>query len=328
MTTQHKNIRDVFRRLLQTPTSVFFLDGGTGEELFRQGVPDDRKIWSAAALVHSQHHSTLQKVHESFLSAGSDAITTNSYGVVPGVGFDDPKERAKYIHLSGEIARKAVIDVKSGGFVFGSLGPLIESYRADMIKPHTEGVLDYIVACRALHENVDAFLAETMSCIKESKQPIEAISRLEDNEQKPVLVSFALAENGNFRDGQDVPSGLKSLLQYSKEQKVDLLAILFNCAKPEAITFALETIQSNTELCKDLEEAGVILGAYANRLSDIEPNWTLEASEEPQPFRQDLNPDQYLKFVERWIGLGAKIVGGCCGITPEHIARIRTAIVI
>ena len=59
---------------------VLFLDGGTGEELFRRGVPDDRAIWSATAVVHDIHHETLRGVHRSYVEAGSTMITANSYG--------------------------------------------------------------------------------------------------------------------------------------------------------------------------------------------------------------------------------------------------------
>ncbi|KAL8015401.1 putative Homocysteine-binding domain-containing protein [Plasmopara halstedii] len=44
---------------------------------------DDRRIWSAIALVHEQHHNLLREVHMSFLDAGADCITSNNYGVTP-----------------------------------------------------------------------------------------------------------------------------------------------------------------------------------------------------------------------------------------------------
>jgi hypothetical protein len=80
------NNNNLTKYLLENP-NVFLLDGGTGEELFRHGVPCDRTIWSAHALVHEKYHAVVQTVHESFLKANCQAITTNSYGCVPGVGF-------------------------------------------------------------------------------------------------------------------------------------------------------------------------------------------------------------------------------------------------
>lgn len=68
----------LFRWRPKHARKVLILDGGTREELFRRGVPVDRKIWSATAVVKSEYHSTLQQVHQSFVQAGADAITTNS----------------------------------------------------------------------------------------------------------------------------------------------------------------------------------------------------------------------------------------------------------
>lgn len=205
--------------------SIFLLDGGTGEELFRRGVPDDRKMWSATAIVHSQYHTILEQVHSSFLQAGARAITTNSYGIVPGVGFTDDKERSRYIAIAGEIARRAVSKhpAKPAAFVLGSLGPLVESYRPDLIRSnHAEGVEEYGVACRALEPYVDAFLAETMSCWEESSQALDAVAALTTTTSPlPVMVSYTLDSKGNLRDGQVVTECLYKLLEYTQEKKLD-----------------------------------------------------------------------------------------------------------
>jgi S-methylmethionine-dependent homocysteine/selenocysteine methylase len=222
--TSSTSLRDTFQQLRNNPNQVFLLDGGTGEELFRHGVPDDRKLWSATALVQEGYHDALQQVHASFLQAGAQAITTNSYGVVPGVGFT-PEERTKYIGVAGRIARQAVASHPTGGFVFGSLGPLVESYRPDKIQEHSQGVADYTLACQAMYQEqniphpqqVDAFLAETMSCVAESAQAVEAVaSSLAD--PPPMLVSYTLDPKGNLRDGQDVTAGVRQLLDIVKDQ--------------------------------------------------------------------------------------------------------------
>lgn len=191
---------------------VFLLDGGTGEELFRRGVPDDRNIWSATAVVNPEYHTILEDVHTSFLSAGAQAITTNSYGIVPGVGFEDISSRQMYLRIAGTIARRAA----KQALVLGSLGPLVESYRADLIRPHPQGVQEYQVACEALRPFVDAFLVETMSCAEESLQALEAVKET----GIPVLVSYTLDRKGNLRDGQVVTECLRNILDHVLENKV------------------------------------------------------------------------------------------------------------
>ena len=377
---RYHNIRQYFQNLASQSSNndgIFLLDGGTGEELFRRGVPDDRKIWSANALVHSEHHDVLRDVHLSFLQSGSNAITTNSFGVTPGVGFT-PDEISKYVRLSGRIARDAVTihtatmatttkrqdkkqdqTINEGRkFVFGSLGPLVESYRADLIMSHDEGVEYYQRICKALEPYVDAFLAETMSCIDESLQVYDALLKLDqhvddhkqkqqqndsgsgssddDGRHRPLLISYTLNSNGDFRDSEPVCQGLKKLLKKifddnnnNDDGGIVLLAILFNCCEPEALTKALQRIHDDGELVKSLKDHNILLGAYANRLTPVDDqNWTLESSDGPQPFRKDLDENEYWnKFVKPWIDdYDCQIVGGCCGFTPEHIQLIHTEI--
>jgi S-methylmethionine-dependent homocysteine/selenocysteine methylase len=104
-----------------------------------------------------------------------------------------------------------------------------------------------------------------------------------------------------------------------------VLAILFNCSEPEVISEALEKISTDSDLVDALKSSEIVLGAYAHKLTPVDPNWTLAESETPQPLRQDLSKETYWEdFVEIWINkFGVKVVGGCCGITPDHIRHIR-----
>ena len=176
-------------------------------------------------MVHPQYHGTLEDVHSSFLSSGSNIITTNSYGVVPGVGFEE-SQISKYMDIAGQIARRAVQKHTSTEpcFVLGSLGPLVESYRADLIKPHDEGVLCYQRACDALYRHIDAYIGETLSCVEESLQVLDAVAEFSpggDKERRPLLISYTLDSIGNFRDGQAITDGIRQFLdQAAKKSNV------------------------------------------------------------------------------------------------------------
>mmetsp|Transcript_17380 Transcript_17380/g.27247 ORF Transcript_17380/g.27247 Transcript_17380/m.27247 type:complete len:197 (+) Transcript_17380:265-855(+) len=170
-------LRKHLDRLRSSPNETLLLDGGTGEKLFLRGVKDDRKIWSATAIVNVEYHGILEEVHKSFIDAGSQAITTNSYGITPGVGFTDGDEVKRLFGISGEIARRAATDGQdSVALVLGSLGPLVESYRPDLIMKHDDGVKKYRYPIEGLHPFVDIFLAETMSISDEACQVIDALS--------------------------------------------------------------------------------------------------------------------------------------------------------
>lgn len=337
--SESPSLEAVFARLRATH-DVFLLDGGTGEELFKF-IPDDRRLWSAAALVDPRHHAVLESVHRSFLNNGCDAVTTNSYGVIPGVGFNED-EIACHLDVAGRIARRAATctDHPGGGrgggglggpFVLGSLGPLVESYRPDMVLPHDEGVRWYERACTALAPHVDAYIGETFSCVREALQLVDSVinvSKEDVRRRRPLLVSFTLSPGGTLRDSESVNSGIRTLLTKVKESggHVTLLAVLFNCCEPEALTLALEGIRSDVDLVRMLADSDVLLGAYANSLTRVDPTWSLAESVEPQPLRTDMGPERYWRdYVRVWIDeLGVQIVGGCCGITPDHISFIRS----
>ena len=184
-------------------STLFWLDGGTGEELFHRNVPDDRKRWSVTAVVHDEYHETLRAVHRSFLEAGSQAITTNTYGIIPSVGFSSA-ELQHYCEITAQIARQVVQELRedSLAYVLGSLGPLVESYRPDLIRKHGEGAAIYQLMITAMAPHVDAVLAETMSSVEEAMQAVDALAQhnhINHDQELPLLVSFTLQSQGHLR---------------------------------------------------------------------------------------------------------------------------------
>ncbi|KAF1331199.1 Homocysteine s-methyltransferase, partial [Globisporangium splendens] len=309
-----------------TPPTRFveLLDGGTGEELFKRGLQDDRKVWSASALVQDANHELLVQVHESFLRAGSDYITCNNYGVTPGVGFAEV-DIVKYTAVAGMLAQKArTLAGKPAAKICGSLPPLLESYRADCVMEHNDGVHMYAVIGSALLPYVDEYLAETLSSVAEAKMALEAVQDF----QKPVMVSFTLNSHGKLRSGECVNDAVEELLHFTNSRaSVSLSGILFNCSQPEDISKALRVLHAAEELQTRLRERNIRLGAYANRLTQIPDDWAFHESTEAQTMRKDLDSEQYADYVSEWIGLGAELIGGCCGIGPEYIHSIHERLV-
>lgn len=221
---------------------VFLLDGGTGEELIRQGVPYNSDIWSANAIVDDKYHSSVKNVHRSFLEAGSNAVTTNSYGLVPGVGFRDKKELQRLANISGQLAQRAVEEFQKTQpgnsrlvFVLGSLGPLVETYRPDLIMEHEEAVAYYESLLTGLWTQVDAFIGETLSTVEESKQIVDALARQTAvrEDSKSLLISYTLDGSGTLRSGETTSYAIHSLLNYANEKNVNgtPLLLMRNCSR-------------------------------------------------------------------------------------------------
>jgi S-methylmethionine-dependent homocysteine/selenocysteine methylase len=97
------------------------------------------------------------------------------------------------------------------------------------------------------------------------------------------------------------------------DAKVD--AILFNCCQPEVISQSVKTTQHQLA---SLGAKNIEIGAYANAFLPQPKDIT--ANEGLNELRTDLTPSSYLDWARQWIQDGATLIGGCCGIGPEHIA--------
>ncbi|WPT10795.1 Methionine synthase [Picochlorum sp. SENEW3] len=317
---------------------IRILDGGTGEELFSKNwrVPDDRMIWSAIAVKEERYHEALKQVHLSFLKAGSMYVTCNNFGITPGVGFSEDSIK-ELNQIAGRIARDAVstfADVYGvEREVLGSLPPLVESYRPDKVMGHDEGRRVYKECIvDVMDEYVDGWLAETLSSSDEVIMALHAIHdsyyQKKEEEQtggkttKPVYVSMCVKRGGCVRSGETASEASAKILEKARAWGIQLCGILFNCSRPEDVTLALRDMGSIRGMMDDM---GVALGAYPNRLTEISDTWELASNPEPQAMRQDLDEEAFVQLCMEWVEqYHVTILGGCCGIGPEYIERLSS----
>jgi S-methylmethionine-dependent homocysteine/selenocysteine methylase len=287
---------------------VTILDGGMGGELIRRRVTPGNELWSAQALLDAP--DAVLAVHRDYIGAGAQIITTNSYSTIPSyLGKLDLT--ARYIELTalaGRLARQAADEAPRPVQVAGSLPPLDESYRADLVPPDEQALPIYRELATALAPYVDLYLCETMSCIRESVNAASA-ARSVGGPGKTIYLSWTLAES----PGQGLRSGETIEAAFDAVADLDISAYLFNCTSPEAITAGLATLRPLTDRP---------IGAYPNRLS-IPEGWTLD-NEVPTGYRTDLDVAAYVDYTRRWVEQGAEIIGGCCGIGPEYIDSLQS----
>ncbi|UFH51232.1 homocysteine S-methyltransferase family protein [Pseudomonas sp. KNUC1026] len=289
---------------------LIILDGGMGRELQRRGAPFRQPEWSALALTEAPQ--AVVQAHSAFIDAGAQVITSNSYAVVPfHIGqarFD--AEAEQLANTAGQLARQAA-DASAGPVrVAGSLPPLFGSYRPDLFQPALAGtVLKPLLQGLAPH--VDLWLAETQSLIAE----VQAIHAHLPAGGKPFWVSFTLQDEGE----QDVPRSRSGETVAEAAQAVAALgvqALLFNCSQPEVIGAAIDVARSQFEALG----VSIAIGAYANALPPQPKD--AKANDGLDELRQDLDPPGYLRWAQDWRTRGASLLGGCCGIGPEHIERL------
>lgn len=293
---------------------MWVLDGGTGRELKRIGAPFQQPEWSALALLQAPHFVT--RVHESYVAAGARVITTNSYAVVP---FHIGEERfaqqgATLAALAGRLAREVADRTPGKVQVAGSLPPICGSYRAEWFDANfARPILQSLVT--ALRPYVDHWQAETLSSINEARLVREVIGQ----DGLPLWISYTLddqaaAGDPRLRSGEQVSDAVAVALE------LGAAAILFNCSQPEVMAAAVDATMAALVSSPQAHAASVRIGVYANAFppqgSEAEANSTLHE------IRKDLTPEGYLAFAQQWAKRGASIIGGCCGIGPEHIAAL------
>jgi S-methylmethionine-dependent homocysteine/selenocysteine methylase len=297
---------------------ITLLDGGTGRELLRVGAPFSQPEWSAKALIEGPQFVT--RVHENFVAAGADVITTNSYAIVP---YHLGEERFRRVGhelaaLAGRLARAVADGTPRPVQVAGCLPPLCGSYRSDLYDP---GVAKPILATLvdALAPSVDLWLAETLSASVEAELVAAMIAATGGAALKPLWLSFTLedmiapGQAPRLRSGESVVDVVKTCARLGAQ------AVLFNCSQPEvmgpAVTIAAQTLRALGGPAGDMK-----IGVYANAFVPLRV--TTAANAELSNLRVDVTPAVYLDWARDWVSRGASIVGGCCGIGPEHIVEL------
>jgi len=279
------------------------LDGATGTELNRRGVDTGLPLWSANALMNDRDAKTLQQIHEDYLRAGADIITTNTFrthrrALAPSGNADRAFELTR---KAVDIARAAITKVNSDSpkFIAGSISTLEDCYRPDLVPPGDELLAEHSERIHHLVEcGVDLILIETINTIREAV----IVAKLAIITGTPVVVSFVCDRDGKILSGETLIEAASQLLP------LGISAIGVNCGPTPNLAKPLAELQATCG--KDFP-----LIAYGNiGYADEEVGWINTDSE---------NPKVYCEHAVHW---PVKIVGGCCGTTPRHILELKMAL--
>jgi S-methylmethionine-dependent homocysteine/selenocysteine methylase len=294
--------------------AVTILDGGMGRQLSRMGAPFRLPEWSALALIEAPQF--VSAAHDAFIAAGAQIITTNSYGLAPSrIGETRfASDGLRLADLSGRLARASAGRAGGPVLVAGSLPPVFESYRPELFDAdRAPGIFDVLAAGLAPH--IDLWLIETQSSTAEASVAMAAAVRRAD---LPIWVSFTLRDEAGRQEPAELRSGETAEAAAAFAIRRGAQAILFNCSQPEVM---LAAVRASGRVIAASGSGGVRIGVYANAFSP-EPE-TKAPYAGISELRPDLTPERYLDCASAWVRSGATIVGGCCGIGPEHITALR-----
>jgi len=325
------NLRELFCE------ELLVLDGAVGTELERRGVSAPAPLWSAAALL--SHPRLVREIHREYRAAGADIIVADTFRTNPrSLRAAKMLERGENLNrIAVELARAArnqnherrradnQADRVSSPcntrarrpsrrinpakydtptlqrpIVAASAAPAEDCYSPELTPDEQILLGEHREMMEWLHAaEPDLIWIETMGTIREAR----AAARAAHDARLPFAVSFMLREDGGLLGGESLSAAVEAVEPFAP------LAVGLNCIPPDGITTHLPSLRRLTVRP---------LAAYAH-INNVEPvpGWS---------FSQATTPTQYAEHAERWIDLGATIVGGCCGTTPEHIRALRAAI--
>lgn len=284
------------------------LDGGMGRELKRMGAPFSQPLWSAQALIESPDHVRL--AHQSFIDAGAEIITVNSYACVPfhlGEALYR-SDGARLARLAAQIAAEVAQQASHAVQVAGSIPPAMGSYRPDLFQAQpAQAITQTLYAAQDPY--VDIWIAETIASLEE----LSMIQQVLGQSSKPCYYSFTLQDDGDvalLRSGESVGDAAQQVAAAGGA------GMLFNCSVPEVMADAIS--QAKNVLNGD--QTGIEIGVYANSFAPIKAQ---HAANQTVQAMREFSAQDYVEFAMQWYELGATVIGGCCGITPTHIRALQ-----
>ncbi len=289
---------------------LVILDGGTGTELERRGVPMDSQAWCGMAA--ADHLDVLQQIHQDYLTAGADIITANTYAssrlLLEPAGFGD-----QFQSLNSSTVNAAHMARSASGqqniLIAGSL-----SHRVPIADGMAQSSINNTPAAEALatafnemgymltEQDCDLILLEMMYHPDRMRPAFEAAA----NTGLPVWAGFSARRGSNgevlsFTSDADIP--FEETVKILNDFNVDAAGIMHTGS--DLIEDALAIVRENFD--------GPLL-AYPDSGYFISPHWQ---------FENVISPPALLKFAERWVDCGVQVLGGCCGLSPAHIEAYR-----
>ncbi len=281
------------------------LDGGIGTEILRRNV-----TWADHQLANKPEF--VRGIHEDYIRAGADVISTNSFQLCRRalynhfrddshrrhIGANDLDQRAgKLLAASVHLAREARehAGAKRPVAVAAAVTTLEWCFRPDLAPSPEQARQEYREIFQTVKDaGADMVLLETVNSIGEARVALEMAKSL----GLPCWVAFVCDEQGRLFTGETMQQAAAAL------EPLGVDAILLNCAPPDDITSGMRQLKPH---------ARVPIGAYAHVGRFNPPEWM---------FTDEYPPAKYRDTAGGWKQMGATILGGCCGTTPDYIALL------
>lgn len=269
-------------------TDILIGDGAAGTLLYSYGID---RCFDQLNLTHPDE---VLRIHNAYVEAGADVIQTNTYGAnylkLSRYGLEE--EVTKINRAAVRLAKKAAGEV---AFVLGTIGGIHGAgLHTSVTEEIKRGFREQLYAL--LLEGVDGLILETYYDLEELTT---VLKMARDETNLPIIANVTMHEPGVLQNGTPLEEALKQLDTLG----ADVVGI--NCRLgPYHMVRALESVPLSKT---------AFLAAY--------PNASLPEYEDGK-FTYKTEPNYFTEFVRRFRDQGVRLIGGCCGTTPEHIQAL------
>jgi homocysteine S-methyltransferase len=285
---------------------VVVADGAMGSMIAR-AFPHEKPVALARTLleVNLMQPEVVHSIHLSYIGVGSEIIETNTFGAsharLERLGLGDVATRI--VSEAVKIAREARDASGRPVWIAGSISPLDADWILDVNPDAAEQARQFEMQAELLLERgTDLLVLETFSRLPELLLAVRAVRRV--SRSAPIVAQMSFDERGLLATGEDAATAAQRVSQ------LDVQVVGVNCSLgPQASLAVLEELRRGTALpLSIMPNAG-----FAQRLGE-------------RVLYPDMSPAYYRSFARGALELGARLVGGCCGTTPQQIAAIVEAL--
>lgn len=277
------------------------MDGGTGTELERRGVPQLENAWNGGATL--SHPAIVEAIHADYIGHGADIVISNTFGAgrhnLADAGVPDQFETCNRHAVALAIAAR---EAQGRADVLVAGGISYWSFTAD--EPPPDRLADGIARQAAVmrEAGADLLILEMMVGIDR----MLVTEKAAHTAGLPVWVGLSCR-----------PNAAGQMALFREEPLEDALAALKGRDVP--MLCLMHTDVGYIDTCLDILDAHWTgkVGVYAHSGGYVDGVWTYE---------NGITPQAYADAAARWLARGVQVIGGCCGIRPDHIARLAEVV--
>jgi S-methylmethionine-dependent homocysteine/selenocysteine methylase len=281
---------------------VIILDGGTGTELERRGVPMHDVSWSGIASL--SHPAILRQIHADYIAAGAEIVITNTFAT--SRYLLEASGLAEHVRAANEVAVALAREARDRAagqrevWIAGSISPMAPAAERGRRPDLATVAASFREQAEILAQaGVDLLMLEMMRDVAYARAAVDAAAAT----RLPIWVGFscALADDDEVVMAPGIVDDLpfERVVAPVMARGGSLVAIMHSDVEVTRPALAVARRHWRGPL-----------GAYPHSGRFVMPHWQ---------FDDIIPPAAYLAEAERWVADGAQVVGGCCGIGPDHI---------